>query len=263
VFDIGDNCPDTANPGQQNAVHPGTPKGDHCEDPDSDLVYDIGDNCPDTVNPGQQNAVHPGTPKGDHCEDPDSDLVFDAGDNCPDTVNPGQENFDGDGQGDACDSDDDNDGAADAGEGPCGGDQFDAAVIPERINGAYAGVDDDGDTAVDEALPPGSENFDCDDDWFTGNVEMFVFEAADTVDDQAPCPETPFPGDDVYDRWPADFDDNQVVNVLDFSQMLPPFFGSTTGDPNYRPRRDLLPDGVINVLDLRGVLPPVFGHVCA
>ncbi len=263
IVNVLDNCPDTVNPGQENAVHPGTAEGDHCEDPDSDLVFDADDNCPDTVNPGQENAVHPGTAEGDHCEDPEPDLVFDIDDNCPDAVNSGQENFDGDDQGDACDSDDDNDGAADVSEGPCGGDQFNAAKIPERINGAFAGVDDDGDTEVDEALPPGSENYDCDGDRFTGNVEAFIFSAADTVDDQAPCAETPFLIDEADDRWPPDFDDNQVVNILDLGYLLPPYFGSTPGDPNYSVRRDLVPNGVINILDVGETLPPIFGHVCA
>jgi hypothetical protein len=27
--------------------------------------------------------------------------------------------------------------------------------------------------------------------------------------------------------WPPDFDDNQVINILDVSMTLPPYFGST------------------------------------
>lgn len=46
--------------------------------------------------------------------DADSDGVADASDNCPTVANPDQANFDGDSQGDACDSDDDNDGVSDS-----------------------------------------------------------------------------------------------------------------------------------------------------
>ncbi len=73
-------------------------------DPDIDGVDAVDDNCPLVANPGQQNAVHPGTPAGDHCEDPEPDGVFDISDNCPDGVNPGQENDDGDKWGNACDN---------------------------------------------------------------------------------------------------------------------------------------------------------------
>ena len=46
--------------------------------------------------------------------DQDRDLAFDGLDNCPVASNPGQQNFDGDADGDLCDSDDDNDGLLDS-----------------------------------------------------------------------------------------------------------------------------------------------------
>ncbi|MCH7685264.1 MAG: thrombospondin type 3 repeat-containing protein [Planctomycetes bacterium] len=81
-------------------------------DSDGDGVPDASDNCPNTANPGQENTVHPGG-NGDACDDPDGDGVFDIDDNCPDDANSGQEDADSDGTGDACDDDDDNDGVLD------------------------------------------------------------------------------------------------------------------------------------------------------
>ena len=46
-------------------------------------------------------------------KDADFDGVPDFADNCPNVSNPTQDNTDGDAQGDACDSDDDNDGLTD------------------------------------------------------------------------------------------------------------------------------------------------------
>ena len=102
-----DNCPTVFNPGQEDWNSDG--EGDACDDSDGDGVMDDIDNCLTTPNPGQENDIHPGTPEGDHCEDPDGDFVFDIIDNCPDTPNLSQTDTDGDGLGNACDPDDDND----------------------------------------------------------------------------------------------------------------------------------------------------------
>lgn len=51
--------------------------------------------------------------------DSDADGIPDVSDNCPNVVNPGQGNTDGDSQGDACDSDDDNDGITDNSPDDC------------------------------------------------------------------------------------------------------------------------------------------------
>ena len=39
------------------------------------------------------------------------------------------------------------------------------------------------------------------------------------------CADTPDPNDEADDKWPPDFDDNQVINILDLNRVMPPFFG--------------------------------------
>jgi len=77
-------------------------------DRDLDLVPDASDNCPDVANPDQEDSNGNGI--GDACEtagpagpaDRDGDGVPDATDNCPDVANPDQADADHDGVGDAC-----------------------------------------------------------------------------------------------------------------------------------------------------------------
>ena len=70
------------------------------EDPDGDGILGANDNCPTTANADQADA--------------DDDGVGDVCDNAPTVANANQLDTDGDGVGDVSDTDDDNDGIADA-----------------------------------------------------------------------------------------------------------------------------------------------------
>jgi hypothetical protein len=70
-------------------------------DTDCDGVFDATDNCPNDANPGQED--NDGDGLGNVCDDDDdNDGVLDVEDNCPTVYNPDQTDSDGDGVGDAC-----------------------------------------------------------------------------------------------------------------------------------------------------------------
>jgi len=84
----GDNCPDVANPGLEDADGGGL--GDACDpDDDGDGLLDSADPCP--------------FDDGIVCTDRDADGHDDGADNCPDVANEDQVDADGDGWGDPCD----------------------------------------------------------------------------------------------------------------------------------------------------------------
>lgn len=69
-------------------------------DADNDGVNDFLDNCPNTANPGQNDWNNDGV--GNACQDSDGDTVLDDIDNCIQTSNTDQADCNADGIGDAC-----------------------------------------------------------------------------------------------------------------------------------------------------------------
>ena len=134
----------------------------------------------------------------------------------------------------------------------------------QRIDGAFADVDDDLDTLPDEPLPAGAEVFDCDGDG-TGADEALIFSSTGGLD-QDPC---------GTDAWAPEFDSGSPpdsankINIRDLQTFVFPVrrIGTSVGDDDFDARWDLDPGpdvlGTdINVADMQEMVfssPPVSG----
>jgi Ca2+-binding RTX toxin-like protein len=103
----GDGVPDICDSdGNGNEIPDGEDPDYPPGDPDGDDVPPVPDNCPSHYNPDQLDSDGDGL--GDACDvDIDDDGNDNPTDNCPNVPNPNQADSDGDGIGDACEDDDD------------------------------------------------------------------------------------------------------------------------------------------------------------
>jgi hypothetical protein len=180
-------------------------------------------------------------------------------------------------------NDPDCDGLSGATEAYCGANPESMNSIPERIDGAFAPTDDDGDTLIGEVLPPGAAALDCDGDGYSGAPEsgaplcgnranddgVISAGSDDSVVDDG-CPGGP-PQVGAYSEaqfnitltdqdpcgmngWPSDFlaggifgSTNRVL-IDDLNSFLSPRrLDTNPGDQNFNTRWDLVPGrGIFN-----------------
>lgn len=187
----------------------------------------------------------PSGPPSDH---PDPDIRFDA---------HSITDLDGDGISNDVDQDDDGDGYWDDDETAKGSDPFADTSSPEHCDG----VDNDGDTTVDEAPAgsgratpdplcdpgadpdgdtiPNSADLDDDGDGHSDADEQFM--STDELDDCS--------NNTAHDALATDFDKNTKTNIIDVL-FFGPVILTFEGEPRYGRRFDVNANGTINIIDV-------------
>jgi hypothetical protein len=268
-----DNCPMTSNPGQQN--NDGDALGNACDTegpPGNTNGVGGADDCTDTVDNEGDGQIDNGD-GGCNPSDSDGDGVLDVTDNCDSVVNPGQENYDGDSEGDACDTDDDDDGYSDEVEAgaplcaemvmPVNDDDADDALVNDGCPAVGASesictgaADEDGDLRTNDGCPQ------------SGALSEGTFNIG--TGSLAPCGEGFDAGQST--QWPNDLvsgstpDSTDNTNILDLTNFLAPDRRLDTSPPMglYNERWDLLPGKQtfgtwINIADLTALLAGTSG----
>ena len=133
--------------------------------------------------------------------DTDGDGLFDDIDNCVEESNPSQEDFDGDGQGDTCDQDDDSDGVLDG-----------LDIFPFNSNESKDS-DNDGYGDNEDKFPNDrSESLDSDGDGYGDNIDAFPNYDLEWSDND---------GDNIGDNLDDDDDNDDILDVVDQFALTP------------------------------------------
>jgi len=136
-------------------------RGNRVYDPDGDVVSEVQDNCRGVANPTQADADGDG--QGDACDtDDDGDAVPDASDNCPLVANPGQ--------GNACNGDADGDGVND------GADNCPDVANASQDDATLDGVGDACEPAAFDGLETNASGI-----WVTGDATLTNLEIVDNI----------------------------------------------------------------------------------